>query len=139
MASRAARKSRSELLGLAKSRRDLSRAAIDAAGTCDADPFQAKSPAWTRQGGVPKLPVPNRDYVDGCEAFAAAWLPLSRAPRGRPVQPCHDSPMMASGRKRREQARKQADPVHAGCYGDLSTKRSGDRHAGSRNHWRWRL
>jgi hypothetical protein len=93
MASRAVRKSRSGLLGLAKSRRDLSSAGIDAAGTCDADPFWAKSPAWTRQGDVPKLPVPNRDYVDGSPAFAA-WLPLSRAPRGRPVQPCHGSPML---------------------------------------------
>ena len=126
------------MLGLAKSRRDLSRATIGAEGTCDADPFSAKSRAWTRQGGCTEAPGPSTgDYVDGTRAFAA-WLEILSAERCGQFSHAStaDDGFWA---QRRELARQQADPVHAGCYGDLSRKRSGDRYAGSRNHWGWRL
>ena len=77
------------MLGLAKSRRDLSRAAIEAAATCGADPLWAKSRAWTRQGDAPKVLGPTTgDYVDGTPAFAA-WpkIPLGSGLRGRSAMP----------------------------------------------------
>jgi hypothetical protein len=82
--------------GPAESPRDLSCAAIDAEGTCDAARFWAKIASRTRQGGSTERPVPQPEIMWTSPPAVAAWHKILSAERCG--QPCLDSPMMASAR-----------------------------------------